>query len=376
MKNWKVGTLSAGIFFIGIGLLWLGHVFWNLPILTLMAKGWPVLLITLGLEIFLHQFLKKDQPLRFDVTAIVLILLLGTASFFFFAVQSAGLLPTLEQWLTGKSHEIQWSETMEMPQGIERVVINIPNGEIDVIGDAEAEEASAQGTMRVRAASEAQAREILEQKFRTYTSGDTMHFTIEKPKEDFLAGLLGIKADLSIRIPDDKHLQVRMVNGKLLVKEMREEADLQLVNGEIRTNDLQTVSAELVNGSIAAEETEGNLKASVINGDIRIDHVRGDVKADAVNGKLAVTSAQVTGDWEMDATNGNISLHIPKTETVALDASTLHGRVGGEVEWVRSRISPDHEKKREGKWGTEAESEHTIDLNNRNGNITVNWLEE
>lgn len=88
MKNWKVGSITAGVMFILIGACWFLKSFVSLPYPTLLFNIWPIACIFLGIEILSFQIFRKEESLRFhglSIFLLVLILLLSI-SFSFLTV--------------------------------------------------------------------------------------------------------------------------------------------------------------------------------------------------------------------------------------------------------------------------------------------------
>lgn len=79
MKTRRVGSISCGILLIVFGVLFLVHMF--LPAVTFdyVMKLWPIILISLGLEMLVAGVSNKKQEeelLKYDKGAIVIVFLL------------------------------------------------------------------------------------------------------------------------------------------------------------------------------------------------------------------------------------------------------------------------------------------------------------
>jgi uncharacterized membrane protein HdeD (DUF308 family) len=93
-----VGTLSMGLILVASGILMLVSLVAQVDVLRVLLTFWPIILISLGVEILLHLFLKKDEgtKLRYDVLSVVFISFLLVISIGFYFVAYAVSL--FESW--------------------------------------------------------------------------------------------------------------------------------------------------------------------------------------------------------------------------------------------------------------------------------------
>lgn len=75
MKQWRVGTISAGVILISLGILLIIEKINGMYSVGRVIKWWPVILIILGCEILVFSFLsrKDDSKLKFDGMSIFII---------------------------------------------------------------------------------------------------------------------------------------------------------------------------------------------------------------------------------------------------------------------------------------------------------------
>lgn len=99
LKGRRVGTFTAGIVLIAFGILFLLRLkFPNLSI-SIIISLWPLILIFLGIEILAAYVINKEEKMRYDAAAIMLIVVLS-----FFAMGMAGtefVINHLEQFRNG-----------------------------------------------------------------------------------------------------------------------------------------------------------------------------------------------------------------------------------------------------------------------------------
>ena len=79
----RVGTVTTGLAFIVFGIMFILHLFLNAVTYDLIFKLWPLILIGLGIEVLLSNFI--TDSIVYDKPAIVLMFFLA-----FFAMGMAG----------------------------------------------------------------------------------------------------------------------------------------------------------------------------------------------------------------------------------------------------------------------------------------------
>ncbi|MBE5966211.1 MAG: hypothetical protein E7255_04515 [Lachnospiraceae bacterium] len=79
MKTRKVGTFTLGALLIVFGVLFLLRIFFHNLSYIFIFKLWPIIFISLGVEILISNFLQSDEnnTLVYDKTAFVLIIILS-----------------------------------------------------------------------------------------------------------------------------------------------------------------------------------------------------------------------------------------------------------------------------------------------------------
>lgn len=107
----RVGTVTLGLILIGVGCLFLGHMFFPAITYSFIYKVWPIALIILGLEILLANGKSGIKEFVYDKTAIVLV-----AFLIMFTVLMAiiGVAMESERWY----YQQQYAEEMwEIEEG-------------------------------------------------------------------------------------------------------------------------------------------------------------------------------------------------------------------------------------------------------------------
>lgn len=83
MQSRRVGTLTLGSLLIILGMLYLLITVFNIPIEKKILDFWPLILVSLGIEVLVlnDRALKNDLPLRYDFISFVLIIIMLVFSF-------------------------------------------------------------------------------------------------------------------------------------------------------------------------------------------------------------------------------------------------------------------------------------------------------
>lgn len=85
IKGRRVGTLTAGIVLVVFGIMFLLRlVITNMNIL-LIASLWPLILVSVGIEIIVAYIINKEEKMQYDFSAIILVIILA-----FFAMGMGG----------------------------------------------------------------------------------------------------------------------------------------------------------------------------------------------------------------------------------------------------------------------------------------------
>lgn len=76
-KGRRVGTLTAGIILIIFGMMFLLRVVTTNIDVYLIASLWPLILVSLGIEIILAYIINKEEKMQYDFGGIILIIVLA-----------------------------------------------------------------------------------------------------------------------------------------------------------------------------------------------------------------------------------------------------------------------------------------------------------
>jgi len=142
------------------------------------------------------------------------------------------------------------------------------------------------------------------------------------------------------------------------------------------------------NGSIFAEGVAGNVKTVTSNGKITLKHIDGRVSADTSNGKIKIINAsgleraktsngsievaaeKLADGFDLNTSNGSVTLYIPQGADVDIEASTSNGSITQEGLSIKSSRSDDNRLT-----GTLGKGGPDVHIRTSNGNIMLAALE-
>jgi hypothetical protein len=84
-KGRRVGTLTSGILLVMFGIMFLLRLVTTNINILLIASLWPLILVSLGIEIIVAYIINKEEKMQYDFSAIILVIILA-----FFALGMGG----------------------------------------------------------------------------------------------------------------------------------------------------------------------------------------------------------------------------------------------------------------------------------------------
>lgn len=163
---------------------------------------------------------------------------------------------------------------------------------------------------------------------------------------------------------------VRSANIHYYLQVPRETSlDLSTTNGSIRVRAVQgKVDVATTNGDVDVSAVRGALGARTTNGEVRLARIEGSADAATTNGSIAVEMATLParGAMQMETTNGNIALTLPREVHGDLEAQTTNGRVN-----INYKLTTEGAITSKSIRGTIGGGGVRIELQTTNGNIDV-----
>ncbi|OCB00644.1 hypothetical protein [Clostridium beijerinckii] len=76
IKGRKVGTLTSGLALVVFGIMFLLRLFiTNLNVLLIVSM-WPLILVSVGIEIIAAYIINNQEKMQYDFSAIILVIIL------------------------------------------------------------------------------------------------------------------------------------------------------------------------------------------------------------------------------------------------------------------------------------------------------------
>lgn len=335
MKQWRVGSISAGLVLVMLGLLLLGSAFWGISAMQWLLKAWPISLLLLGLEILAFQFVRKNEKLKFDGISLVLLVLVILSTLIIYPVQQvSGLLSVLGK----ETQTAEVDRTLYLPDSVKKVVVDVPSSNLTINGN-ESDKLHVQGSQEIRAVEKVQKES--DEHLQVKVLGDTA--VIRQPEQD--RGWLSIPfishSQLDIRLPKNMELEVTVANGNMTVNNLH--SDIQLDNA---------------NGNITMKNIKGNISVDSSNGNIKAQKTEGEIWASTANGNIHLIQARVTGDWKVETDHGDIRISLDKEPDVLVSGESDTGKLKGNIPWKSGKA-------------TLGSGKHQMDLETAAGSIQV-----
>lgn len=98
MKNKRVGTITMALCLIALGILIFVSQISGVSALNISLKIWPLMLISLGLEILYYRFVFKDEDLdiKYDIFSIFLITIVLLTNLGIYTLVEIGIVERLK----------------------------------------------------------------------------------------------------------------------------------------------------------------------------------------------------------------------------------------------------------------------------------------
>ncbi|WP_342564780.1 DUF4097 family beta strand repeat-containing protein [Paenibacillus sp. FSL R7-0345] len=363
MGRWKIGSFSAAIGCIAVGVLIVLAQYDKVSYDTL-GYIWPALLILFGLEMLVRLFIRSDVKTRVSGWAILLIIVLVLAS----GGQTVLAGGTLGG-IFGRTQLVPLSGTVDVQSKIERVKIELPSGKVKIQGTT-GNTLEYEGKLELPGSSEDEAVAAMEKKWKVSEEGDTLVLKLDL-ETNWLSnihfGIYTKEPYFNISLPQNLEVEVETSDGAVEAGNLAAGLEVDTSNGTLDIHDVSGgVDAHTSNGTISVQNVQGETEVSSSNGAITLTNIDGLVSANSTNGRITVNSA-VTGDWDLDSSNGKITVSLPAVTDAKIKAETSNGGLKGNVNWNRDG---DNEGK-----AVLGDGTHEVSLSTSNGAITVDTAE-
>ncbi|WP_028393866.1 DUF4097 family beta strand repeat-containing protein [Bacillus cihuensis] len=329
MRNWRIGSITAGILLIVIGLLWLLQSFLSIPFAKILIYSWPVICIFLGVEILVLHFFRKDQKLGIHWLSILLLMLIGGTSLVF----SFGNKAMAELGFSFQTTSYSIQEELTSSSTIQEVVISLPNEDVIITGTDE-QKVTIEGKVNANVKSDKQLKSKVDEQFSMKQIGNKVYLDwLDSELE--LNDLTRITGKLHISVPKQAAVRVSIGKGSIRIDNIHASATLKTFNGDITTNAYTGV-----------------------------------LYAQAHGGDIMLTDSVLTGSSIIESFGGDIVWNISQEQPITLDASTKYGEIKGNLGWKVAALVNESEEKQQAtaKLGSGL---YSVMLATESGNIIV-----
>ena len=151
------------------------------------------------------------------------------------------------------------------------------------------------------------------------------------------------KAVLTLAVPRDCRVELRVVSASLMVGGLAAPVEAHTVSGEITLAGLRgPVEAESVSGPVQASGVTGDLSARTVSGDLTVaEGGGGSVRAKTVSGAVTI-DLQASGDRDVNLTSvsGDLTVRLPETSDLEVKLQSTSGQVSSAFEQLARDRTP------------------------------------
>ena len=217
---------------------------------------------------------------------------------------------------------------------VHRVLVKTVEGSVSVVGSDD------QPTLELS--------ELSGEPLRVQHDGGILTIDYERPWRPWpLAWLTGgaqrRKAVLTLAVPRDCRVELKVVSASLMVGGLQAQVDVHTVSGEITLTGLRgPVEAESVSGPVQASGVTGDLSARSVSGDLTVaEGGGGSVRAKTVSGAVTI-DLQASGDRDINLTSvsGDLTVRLPETSDLQVKLQSTSGQVSSAFEQLERDRTP------------------------------------
>jgi hypothetical protein len=217
---------------------------------------------------------------------------------------------------------------------VDRVLVQIVEGSVSVVGSDD------QPTLEVS--------ELAGEPLQVRHEGGSLVVDYERPwRPAPLAWLAGRgqrrRAVLSLAVPRDCRVELRVVSANLMVGGLRGPVETHTVSGEVTLAGLHgPVEAETVSGPVQASGVTGDLSARTVSGDLTVaEGGGGSVRARTVSGAVAIDLlARGDRDINLSSVSGDLTVRLPETSDLEVKLKSTSGQVTSGFDQLKRDRTP------------------------------------
>jgi hypothetical protein len=212
-----------------------------------------------------------------------------------------------------------------------QLTVNADRGSIEVAA-TDGETVKVEVTREARAASEAEAKEMLQDHELTFNhQGDKVEITAKyKDGRRLWDGFRHrLQVHFQISVPRKYNIDLKTAGGAITVSDLAGKVKIETGGGDLKIGHIQgPVWARTAGGRVALGGATEAADLMTSGGSIAVDDVGGVINAHTSGGSISVRFAtQLKGDCSLHTSGGSIHADLAEKIAVELDAQTSGGRV-------------------------------------------------
>ena len=221
--------------------------------------------------------------------------------------------------------------------------------------------------------------------------GDTVVVKL-KPIQGKSSGGRSTSSHITVRVPQQSHIDVATIAADITVDDLQGEQELQSVSGQIDAEAFAAeIEAETVSGDIDIVGNTDDIEVELVSvsGSISVRDLSGTISLETVTGRLSVAGGSFSeaglntvngrvefrsnlrknGDLDVETVNGRISVTLLGEVSAEIDINTFNGRIKncfGPKPEKTSKYAPGRELR-----FTEGNGEGSVNIESLNGPVTL-----
>jgi len=354
----QMGRYTAALLLIATGVALVVDQTSDTQYLRMFLDWWPLIFIVLGMEVILLSLIYRspDKKLRFSFGSIFSALAITFIALLLTGFGEGKLnAENWRFWEYGFKQYERPAETYAIPDNTSKIRITNTNGDV-IVQSGDTEELVIESVVNYFSLlSEEQVQEVESESGVEVKQGETMEIHVSSKRYRQWFWRITAHIDVTVTIPRDRMLdyEIDLSNGDVIVRNLDASRQLKVESG---------------NGDITVLNTGGEMDILTRNGDVEVSGAVSTLKIKSNNGDVVVRSPSVSGDWEVETNNGDISLQVPEQGDYRIRGERNAGDFSTTISWLkisRGRI--------EGQIG---QGTYSIETETNNGDIDISYYRE
>lgn len=385
MRQWRVGSLSMGIFLIVLGAALLLNRIGGIDASEILFKWWPVILILLGLEILGHEYFSKgtSPKIKYDGISVFIIIIILVFSFGAFIVSffsnTNGRLTFSNGIFDNYKYNSQFTKKVNINAGNSNKLRLINSyGKIQIQqSDGNIIEVTAE--INIRNNDEKYAKEVsdkvveIEKGSEISVATNTSDY-LDKTKIQFVEVNYTIKVPSKISVAAENEygdVTAEDVDGNLNILDKNANIDVSSVSGDLTiNNEYGEINAHDIKGMADITDKNGNIKLDDVKETAKLYNEYGNIELKNIGGNVSINNknALINGDVFL----GNVDIDSEYCDINVSDITGLAKLVGKNGQIAVNNVGGELGIKNAYGNVDVNNANNAIDISDKNGNIKVN----